>query len=111
MDSNKISSSFFMKQISLDVSTLPAPEPFNQIVNTLATMGNESFLKVIHRKQPLLLYPVLQEKGYYYHVQKGKNELFEILIWHVAEDNNIPSASKSMIPPNLVFPNLALFEN
>jgi len=86
-----------MKSILLDVSDLPAPEPFDQIMQALNDMAKQHYLKVVHRKQPLLLYQPLQKLGFNFHVQKGKNRPYEIYIWPEGQN----------IPPDLILPNLA----
>jgi len=90
-----------MKQISLDVSELPAPEPFDRIMQALVVLTRDQHLKVSHRKQPLLLYKPLHESGYNFHVQQGTDEAFEIFIWH-----------KEQVPPTgLVLPSIADISN
>lgn len=86
-----------MKPIVLDVSDLPAPEPFDRIMQTLSKLTKPHYLKVVHRKQPLLLYQPLQNLGFKFHVQKGVTQPFEIFIWP-ADQNT---------PPELISPNLA----
>ncbi len=86
-----------MEEIYLDVSELPAPEPFDQIMRALVILGKDQYLRVGHRKQPLLLYKPLQENGFAFHVQKGKVHAFDIFIWHNAQAS----------PAGLVMPSLA----
>jgi len=86
-----------VKRITLDVSDLPAPEPFDKILKALATIAEDRYLKIVHRKQPLLLYKPLQELGFNFHVQKTGNQAFEIFIW----------AKNQNTPPDIILPNLA----
>ncbi len=86
-----------MKVINLDVSTLPAPEPFELIMQALVEMNEDQYLRVSHRKQPLLLYKPLVENNFDYHVQQGKLEAFDIFIWH----------SSAKAPQELVIPAVA----
>lgn len=81
----------------LDVSDLPAPEPFSRILAELAELGDGEALRVEHRKQPLLLYGVLQERGFCFHVQAGSRNAFEIYIWRQHEAP----------PAGLVLPSIA----
>ncbi len=48
----------------LDVRDLPAPEPFERIVETLSALPAGDTLRVIHRREPLLLYPALERLGW-----------------------------------------------
>ncbi|MCP4274172.1 MAG: DUF2249 domain-containing protein [Gammaproteobacteria bacterium] len=86
-----------MKVINLDVSTLPAPEPFELIMQALVEMNEDQYLRVSHRKQPLLLYKPLVENNFDYHVQQGALEAFDIFIWH----------SSAKAPQELVIPAVA----
>jgi len=86
-----------VEEIYLDVSELPAPEPFDQIMQALVILGKDQYLRVGHRKQPLLLYKPLQENGFDYHLQKGKIHAFDIFIWHNSQTS----------PAGLVMPSLA----
>lgn len=83
-----------MKELFLNVSELPAPEPFGLIMQAVTTLPNDSFLKVVHRKQPLLLYKPLQDLGYQFHVQTGEEFPFEIFIWK----NSQAQPSQIMLP-------------
>ncbi len=75
-----------MEEILIDVSTLPAPEPFEIIMGALIKLDESQFLRVAHRKQPLLLYKPLIESGFDYHVQPGKTEALDIYIWHSSQN-------------------------
>ena len=86
-----------MNQIFIDVSDLPAPEPFQKIMAELTQLNNSDYLKVVHRKEPLLLYRPLDELGFDFHVQKGSDFPFEIFIW----------SKNKAAPMELILPNLA----
>jgi len=86
-----------VEQLTLDVSDLPVPEPFDVIMKTLKVMRKDQYLRVTHRKQPLLLYKPLQQLGFNFHVQKGDTQVFEIFIWAENQDT----------PPGIILPNLA----
>ncbi len=86
-----------LSQISIDVSELPAPEPFDRIMHSLGELRADEYLKVEHRKQPLFLYQPLLELGYKFHVQPGTTQVFDIFIW----------PEKLPRPSNLIFPCIA----
>ena len=86
-----------MEVIELDVSTLPAPEPFDVIMQALVEMNEDQYLKVSHRKQPLLLYKPLEENNFDYHVQQGQLQAYDIFIWY----------KSAKTPAELVMPPLA----
>jgi len=86
-----------LQEIYLDVSELPAPEPFDRIMQALVTLAETQFLRVAHRKQPLFLYQPLLENNFLFHVQKGQSQVFDIFIWH-----------KHQSPPEgLIMPSIA----
>jgi len=66
-------------------------------MKALAVLESNQYLKITHRKNPVLLYKPLQDLGYNFHVQTGKSQAFEIFIW--AETPNAP--------PGINYPNLA----
>ena len=90
-----------MEEIYLDVSDLPAPEPLQQIMQALVVLEKHQFLKVAHRKEPLLLYKSLQENGFDFHVQNGQVQAFDIFIWHKSQSH----------PEGLVLPSIADINN
>lgn len=67
--------------IVLDVSELPAPEPFHQIMHTLTQLKDDQYLRVHHRREPKLLYQPLDDMGFDIRVQPGSMAAFEIVIW------------------------------
>lgn len=87
--------------IVLDVSDLPAPEPFDRIMEALRGLAKNQYMRVEHRQQPMLLYPQLQQRGFRYHVQQGSVQAFDIFIWHGDRSS----------PEGLVEPNLAEGDN
>ncbi len=56
----------------LDVRGLEAPEPLERILDELESLRDDEQLDVIHWREPLLLYPILEEKGWQH--QTGYDE-------------------------------------
>lgn len=81
----------------LDVSDLPAPEPFSAIMEALSALREEDVLEVRHRRQPLLLYQPLRDLGFSFHVQQRGPDAFDIFIWRQGH----------AAPVGLRYPNLA----
>ncbi|MCP3673668.1 MAG: DUF2249 domain-containing protein [Gammaproteobacteria bacterium] len=90
-----------MEKVYLDVSELPVPEPFERIMQALEVLTNEQYLIVTHRREPLLLYKPLATSGFDFHVQKGNEHPFEILIWHKEQN----------APQELIHPSIADISN
>ena len=93
-----------MHIIEIDVSELPAPEPFEVIMDALLSLDKQHYLRVSHRKQPLLLYKPLEENNFDFHVQKGEVQAFDIFIWHKGETPPAglvqPSIADTRKPPD-----------
>lgn len=66
--------------LNLDVSELEAPQPLENILETLKLLDSDSKLKVLHRIEPKGLYPYLKDK-YNYQVTITPSGKFEITIW------------------------------
>ena len=65
----------------LDVSPLEPPEPLERILDTLADMPHGDWLRVMHRRDPVPLYRILQNMGYRWHTDCLAPGRYEILIW------------------------------
>ncbi len=88
--------SIAMTAAFLDVSKLPAPEPFQLILQHLSEMDISQYLIVTHRKQPLLLYKPLLQLDFNFHVQAGKNSAFDIIIWRKNDPSPIEITGKNL---------------
>ena len=90
-----------MEKVNLDVSELPVPEPFDRIIQALEVLAKEQYLRVTHRREPLLLYKPLATSGFDFHVQKGNEHPFEIFIWYKEQN----------APQELIYPSIADISN
>jgi hypothetical protein len=66
--------------IELDCRELEAPEPMERVLNNLYKIDEQNYIKMIHRIEPMMLYPVLQNNGYSHHTVL-KNETVFIYIY------------------------------
>jgi len=66
---------------TLDVTELEPCEPLEQTLAAVADLGPGEFLRVLHRREPLPLYPLLQELGCDWSCRSGRNSAIELLIW------------------------------
>jgi len=79
----------------LNVSAFPAPEPLQKILESLRTLPEETYLRVLHRREPCLLFPKLESDGFAYACRPtsrseeagsaAENVGFEIFIWRVRD--------------------------
>lgn len=65
----------------LDVSDLEAPEPLERVLTALDELGEGEFLRMLHRREPLLLYPELERRGFGYLMRLEGRGRYEVLIW------------------------------
>jgi len=64
----------------LDVRGLEPPEPMVQILERLDTLGPGKCLVVLHERRPMLLYPQLDERGFFHDTEELEPGLVRILI-------------------------------
>ncbi|KRT55079.1 DUF2249 domain-containing protein [endosymbiont of Ridgeia piscesae] len=68
-------------EVSLDVSMLEPCEPLDRTLESVEQLKEGDYLLVIHRKEPLLLYPLLVQRGFCYRLRKGGPSVYQVLIW------------------------------
>jgi len=52
--------------IVVDVRELPSPEPLERIVKELGNIDENRYIQMVHRMEPMLLYPILNKNGFGY---------------------------------------------
>ncbi len=65
----------------VDVSSLEPPEPMQAVIEALRGLGEDEYLVMCHRRQPLPLFAMLLEMGHCYRVRAGALTSYEIVIW------------------------------
>jgi hypothetical protein len=78
------------REIVLDVSGLPAPEPMETILSELDRLPPGRHLRVLHRRAPWPLLPMLDERGFRHRLRPCDNPGFEILIWRAGDADPVP---------------------
>jgi uncharacterized protein (DUF2249 family) len=66
---------------TLDVSMLEPCEPLERTLAAIQELEGGDYLRVIHRREPQLLYPLLEKSGYAWCIRPGGASRFEIFIW------------------------------
>ncbi|HEX2867083.1 MAG TPA: DUF2249 domain-containing protein [Ignavibacteriales bacterium] len=66
--------------IEVDVHDLPAPEPMVKILENLSRIDDKSVMLVHHHREPNLLYPRLEERGFVAQCTRLGEESYQILI-------------------------------
>ncbi len=76
----KIDLNDYENVIELDVHDLPAPEPMIKILENLNRIDENSVMLVNHHREPLLLYPKLEERGYEAMCKRIEDERYQVFI-------------------------------
>jgi TusA-related sulfurtransferase len=71
-----------LKKILLDARELEHPVPLQLALNHLQKMGDNEFLYMIHRKNPIPLIEIAKEKSYSYLTHNEKDT------WHILISKN-----------------------
>lgn len=66
---------------NIDVSMLEPCEPMEQTLAAIETLPQGDYLKVIHRREPHLIYPMLEKAGFAWLTEQGGPSEFQIYIW------------------------------
>ncbi len=79
----------------LDVSDLEPPEPLVQVLARIDSLESGQYLHVRHRREPCLLYPNLERRGFD-HLSCSNDSNFHIFIWR-KEDAEAERAVRAAI--------------
>ena len=74
-------------EYSLDVSDLEPCEPLERTLEAMKLLNAGDYLRVLHRREPHLLYPLLEKGGYCWFTRPGETSQFEILIWRQGDSS------------------------
>lgn len=69
-----------VEEIVLDTRELEAPEPIWKILDNLPNLNGTSYIKMVHRMEPKMLFTHLNKENYNYKMIQ-KEEIFYIYIW------------------------------
>ncbi len=70
----------FENIIEIDVRDLEPPEPMVKVLETLSKLDDKTALLMHHHREPLMLYPKLEERGYRAFCTKINDDYFKIVI-------------------------------
>lgn len=65
----------------LDVRGLEPPQPLEQALKVSEQLVPGQRLRMIHHREPCLLYPLLEKRGFYHRSVIADDDRFELLIW------------------------------
>ena len=71
----------------LDVSSLEPCEPLERTLEAVTLLRSGDYLRVLHRREPHLLYPLLEKGGYSWTTRSGQESQYVILIWRQGDQH------------------------
>ena len=77
---NKITDKDFEKVIELDVRELVPPEPMMKILENIFRVDEKTVMVVHHHREPVMLYPKLEERGYSAIINKINENYYKVVI-------------------------------
>ena len=83
-------------EVLLDVSDLAPPEPLERTLEAADELKPGQFLRMLHRRDPCMLYANLDENGFKYFQRKGLTTAVELFIWS-EDDADAAAAVESII--------------
>lgn len=69
------------EELLLDVRGLEAPLPLERVLEHAAQLTPGQQLRVIHFREPCLLYPLLKKRGFAHRTLDSGDNHFEFLVW------------------------------
>jgi uncharacterized protein (DUF2249 family) len=70
----------YKKVIEIDVRELAPPEPMIKVLESLSDIDEETVLVVHHHREPAMLYPKLEERGYTAMTNKIEEDYYKVVI-------------------------------
>jgi hypothetical protein len=65
----------------LDVRDLEPPEPLERVLAEMETLGRRQRIRMLHRRDPYMLYPILEREHFAHETSITDDGEFHILIW------------------------------
>ncbi len=69
-------------------------EPLERTLAAIQELGPGDWLRVIHRREPHILYPMLEQSGFVWRTLPGGESEYEIFIWRRGD-----VVAEAAIPP------------
>ena len=74
-------------EVLLDVSDLPPPEPLERTLDAAEELVPGQYLRMLHRRDPCMLYANLDDNHYKYFQRKGLTTAVEVFIWREGDSD------------------------
>lgn len=79
-----------MREVVCDVSLLEHPEPLEIVSAAARGLKAGEYIKMLHRKEPLMLFPILDSLGLVYRCDRLGEGRFCIFIAHREDAGKLP---------------------
>jgi len=70
-----------MHERLLDVRALEPPEPLERVLAEMETLGADEHIRMVHRRDPHLLYPILEREMFAHETTVTDEGEYQIVIW------------------------------
>lgn len=67
--------------LTIDCYGMEPPEPMVQVLEAVAQMKPTEAVLMLHQRNPVHLFPKLEERGLEYHLEEETDGSIELLIW------------------------------
>ncbi len=84
-------------ELLLDTRDLDPPEPLMRAISAARSLESGQYLRMIHRREPCLLFPALDEQGFAWHSRCLPDGEWEILVWRDG-DRAAQAAAGRLLP-------------
>lgn len=82
------------RQYVLDAQEMEPPEPLLRALELAEVLDRGCFLHLRHRREPVLLYDNLRQRGFAYLSRAGTDVAWEVFIWR-ADDAQAAAAART----------------
>jgi hypothetical protein len=65
----------------LDATGLEPPEPLERALSAARGLAAGDYVRMLHRREPCILFPKLEELGFAHLMRPGRDAVCEIFIW------------------------------
>ena len=73
------------EKLSLDVQELFCPEPVEVILQAVDALTQGQYLEVLHHREPVMLFPLLQERGFACHCLDA-GPCYKLWVWRSGDE-------------------------
>jgi len=69
------------KEIVIDTRELPSPEPMQRVIESLDKIDDETYIKMVHRMEPKMLFNILRKNGFDFKIVYKDESQVEVYIF------------------------------